>query len=304
VSRLTDGVTSSVAADEGYSSNILSSANISGSPVYVDVDLGVNQTVSQVRLFPRTDVLSTSGGTPNFPVNFTIQIAPNGGSYTTVATITGQPDPAFLPQTYSFTAVTARHVRVVVTTLGTPAAGDSGSSSYRLQLAELQVFNASDLALGKTATSNNSLESGAWGVAKLTDGVTISSSADEGYSSNVLSSANISGSPVYVEVDLGSNQAFSQVILYPRTDAVSTSGNTPNFPVNFTIQVAPSGGTYSTVATVTNQVNPYGAPQTYSFTATTARHARVVVTTLGVPAAGESGSNYYRLQLAEMQVRP
>jgi len=304
VSRLTDGVTSSVAADEGYSSNILSSANISGSPVYVDVDLGVNQTVSQVRLFPRTDVLSTSGGTPNFPVNFTIQIAPNGGSYTTVATITGQPDPAFLPQTYSFTAVTARHVRVVVTTLGTPAAGDSGSSSYRLQLAELQVFNASDLALGKTATSNNSLESGAWGVAKLTDGVTISSSADEGYSSNVLSSANISGSPVYVDVDLGSNQAFSQVILYPRTDAVSTSGNTPNFPVNFTIQVAPSGGTYSTVATVTNQVNPYGAPQTYSFTATTARHARVVVTTLGVPAVGESGSNYYRLQLAELQVRP
>jgi hypothetical protein len=58
------------------------------------------------------------------------------------------------------------------------------------------------------------------------------------------------------------------------------------------------------VATVANQPNPLGSPQTYSFTATAARHVRVVVTTLGIPAVGESGSGYYRLQLAEVEVLP
>jgi hypothetical protein len=302
--KLTDGITVSGPSSEGYSSNVLSSANVASSPVWVDINLGSAQTVSQVKLFPRTDAASTSGGTPNFPVNFTIQIAPSSGAYTTVATITGQPDPGFLPQTYSFTPAAGQHVRIVVTELGTPAAGEGGSGYYRLQLAEAQVFNASDLALKAAASSNNSLESGAWGVHFLTDGVTTSTPASEGYSSNILSSPDVSSSPLWVDIDLGSSQQFSQVVLYPRTDAASTAGNTPNFPVNFTLQVAQQGGTYSTVATVANQPNPLGSPQTYSFTATAARHVRVVVATLGIPAVGESGSGYYRLQLAEVEVLP
>ncbi len=166
---------------------------------------------------------------------------------------------------------------------------------------------ASDLAgysltLKRTATSNNSLEYGGWGVANLVDGIHTSTPSSEGYTSNLFSSSNASSAPPYVDIDLGSNQSVSSVVLYPRTDAVTTSGGTPDFPVAFTIQAAPDGGSYTTVATVTNQANPAGASQKYTFPRTSARHIRVVVTTLGTPAVGESVSNAYRFQLAELEV--
>jgi hypothetical protein len=304
IAHLTDGNTTSITGAQGYTSNVFSSPDASSNPPYVDVDLGSNQTFSQVILYPRTSAISTSGGTPDFPVNFTIQAAPDGGSYSTVATITNQPDPAGLPQTYSFTPTNARHVRVVVTTLGNAAVGEGGANYYRLQLAELEVFNTSDLALNKTATSNNSLENGDWGIAHLTDGNTTGGSGAEGYTSNAFPSPDASSNPPYVDVDLGSNQTFSQVILYPRLDAASTSGGTADFPVNFTIQAAPDGGSYSTIVAITNQPDPFGLPQTYAFNPISARHVRVVVTTLGNAALNESAANYYRFQLAELAVLP
>jgi alpha-L-rhamnosidase len=163
-------------------------------------------------------------------------------------------------------------------------------------------LSGGDLALQKTATSNNSLESGGWGIAHLTDGIETSTASAEGYTSNLFPSSDASSNAPYVDVDLGSNQSFNAVSLFPRTDATATGGGTPDFPVTFTIQVAPDGGNYRTVATVTNQANPYGAQKTYSFPTTSARHVRIVVTTLGSPAIGESGANYYRLQLAELEV--
>lgn len=159
-----------------------------------------------------------------------------------------------------------------------------------------------NLAFQKTVTSNNLLETSDWGVAHLTDGIETSISGAEGYTSNTFSSSNASSNAPYVDVDLGSNQSFNSVSLFPRTDAETANGNTPDFPVAFTIQVAPDGGSYTTVATITNQANPNGSPQTYSFATTTARHVRIVVTTLGNPALNESGANYYRLQLAEIEV--
>jgi hypothetical protein len=164
-------------------------------------------------------------------------------------------------------------------------------------------FAGYTLTLQESATSNNSLEYGPWSIANLIDGITTSTPNSEGYTSNTFPSADASSAPPYVDIDLGNNQKVSTVILYPRTDAVTTSGNTPNFPVAFTIQVAPDGGSYTTVDTITNQANPAGAAQTYTFPQTTARHVRLVATTLGMPAVGESVANAYRLQLAEMVVK-
>lgn len=172
----------------------------------------------------------------------------------------------------------------------------SGSYTYTSDL------SGGNLALQKTATSNNSLETSDWGVAHLTDGIETSIPGAEGYTSNIFSSSDASSNAPYVDVDLGSNQSFNAVSLFPRTDATAIGGGTPDFPVTFTIQVAPDGGSYKTVATVTNQANPNGSPKTYSFATTTARHVRIVVTTLGTPAIGEGGTNYYRLQLAELEV--
>jgi alpha-L-rhamnosidase len=173
-----------------------------------------------------------------------------------------------------------------------------GSGSYTFS----SDLEAGNLAFHKTVTSNNSLETSDWGVAHLTDGVETSISGAEGYTTNIFPSSNAGSNAPYVDVDLGSNQSFNALTLFPRTDVETASGDTPDFPVSFTIQTAPDGGSYTTVATLTNQANPKGLPQTYSFATTTARHVRIVVTTLGNPALGESGSNYYRLQLAEVEL--
>ncbi len=301
IAHLTDGTTTSVSGAKGYTSNGFGSSDASGNAPYVDVDLGANQTVNEIKLYPRTDTGAAGGGTANFPVNFTIQTAPDGGAYTTTTTITGQANPNGVVQAYAFPATTARHVRVSVTKLGTPASDET--STYRLQLAEMQVYNATDMALNKTASSNNSLESGPWGIARLTDGVQTSNGSSNGYTSNTATTADVSGSPIYVDVDLGGNQSISSVTLFPRTGVAAVGGGSPNFPVNFTVQVAPDGGSFTTVATITGQANPNGAAQSYSFAPTSVRHVRVVATLLGSPASDEGISNAYRLQLAELQVQ-
>ena len=51
-------------------------------------------------------------------------------------------------------------------------------------------LSGGDLALQKTATSNNSLESGGWGIAHLTDGIETSTASAEGYTSNIFSSSD------------------------------------------------------------------------------------------------------------------
>ncbi|MFD2333503.1 discoidin domain-containing protein [Cohnella sp. GCM10020058] len=139
VSRLTDGIETPVFGSAGYTTSAYSAANISATPVWVDVDLGSNQTVDKVKLFPRLFTDAVGGGSPNFPVDFTIQTAPDGGSYGTVATITNQGNPVGFPQEYNFTPVNARHVRILVTKLGTPTVDDPGS--YRLQLSEIEIYH-------------------------------------------------------------------------------------------------------------------------------------------------------------------
>ena len=188
-----------------------------------------------------------------------------------------------------------------MTKLGTPPTDET--STYRLQIAEMQVYSATDLALNKTATSNNSLESSGWGIARLTDGVQTSTGSSNGYTSNTATTADVSANPIYVDVDLGSNQSISSVTLFPRTGVAAVGGGSPDFPVNFTVQVAPDGGSFTIVATISGQANPNGAAQSYSFAATSVRHVRVVATLLGSPASDEGISNAYRLQLAELQVQ-
>ena len=194
----------------------------------------------------------------------------------------------------NFTVSTGSHVVKI------EATNASGDNTVFLDGFSLQS-SAGNLALNKPVTSNNSLELSQWGVAKITDGILDSQATSQGFTSNQYSSANISGNPVYVEVDLGSNQNVGSVQIYPRTGSSAVGGGSPNFPVGFTVQVAVNGSsTYSTVATVTAQANPNGVAQTYSFPATSARRVRIVVTGLGSPANDEPAN--YRFQLSELTV--
>ncbi|MGN9810434.1 alpha-L-rhamnosidase-related protein [Micromonospora sp. BQ11] len=293
-SRLTDGQLTSVAGSRGSTSAHTLNPDVSGAPIWVEVDLGADTDVDALRLFPRTDTTATGGGTPGFPVDFAIQARANGsGSYTTVRTVTGQPNPDGVPQTFGFTPVRARYLRVQATRLGAPAHDEAGVY-YRLQLAELAVPLAHTVV-----TASDTLENGDWNRAFAFDGITTSVPGAKGYTSNDFTGPAVAGT--WIELDLGVNRPISALTLAPRTDTPASGGGTANFPIDFTIATRPDGGgAYTTVHTVAGQPNPNGASQQYALTPTTARYVRVLVTRLGTPATDEP--TRYRLQLAELGV--
>jgi hypothetical protein len=293
--RLTDGTLTSVSGAKGYTSNEFTSADVSANPVWGEIDLGADTDLDAVRLFPRTDTPAAGGGTAGFPVDFTIQTRPDGSStYATVRTVTGQPNPGGLVQTYGFRATTARYVRVHTTRLGTPASDET--SKYRLQLAELTVPTAAT-----TVTSNYTLENSDWGKTRVLDGTLTSATGAKGFTSIGFPSADVSDTPVWIEVDLGADRAIGSVTLHPRTDIAATGGGTAGFPVDFTIQTRADGATsYTTARTVSGQSNPNGAAETYTLTSATGRYLRLKATRLGKPASDETSQ--YRLQLAELRI--
>ncbi|MFF5184454.1 discoidin domain-containing protein [Streptomyces sp. NPDC000345] len=295
-SRLTDGRLTSVSGAKGYTSAEFASADVGAHPVWVEVDLGADTDLDAVRLFPRTDTPAAGGGTAGFPVDFTLQTRADGsGTYTTVRTVTGQPNPDGLPQTYGFRTTTARHVRLQATRLGTPASDEP--AQYRLQLAELTVPTAAT-----TVSANCTLENGDWGKTRVLDGTLTSVTGAKGFTSIDFPSADVTAGPVWIEIDLGADRAVGAVTLHPRTDTSAAGGGTAGFPVDFVLQTRADGsGTYTTVRTVTGQDNPDGAAQTYTLPAATGRYLRLRTTRLGRPASDEP--TRYRLQLAEIRIQ-
>ncbi|GHI03975.1 discoidin domain-containing protein [Streptomyces cellostaticus] len=294
--RLTDGVLTSTTGTKGYTSNDFPSADVSAHPVRVEIDLGADTDLDAVRLFPRTDTAAAGGGTAGFPADFILQTRADGAtSYTTVRTVTAEPNPGGLVQTYGFRTTTAPYVRLQATKLGTPAADEP--AKYRLQFAELTVPTAAT-----TVTSNYTLENGDWGKTRLLDGTLTSVTGAKGFTSIDFPAADVSATPVWIEIDLGADRAIGSVTLHPRTDTAGTGGGTAGFPVDFTVQTRSDGGrTYTTVRTVTGQPNPGGVAQSYTFTAATGRYLRLKATRLGTPASDESAR--YRLQLAEIRIK-
>ncbi|MFJ9097785.1 alpha-L-rhamnosidase C-terminal domain-containing protein [Streptomyces sp. NPDC102405] len=163
--------------------------------------------------------------------------------------------------------------------------------------------NGGDLALDRPVTSNDSLETGEWSAFRLTNGSTTSTAGDRGYTSSEHLTPDISGSPVWVEIDLGVDRDVSEVVLFPRTDTTTADGLTPGFPVDFTLRTRQSGSTSTVVArAVTSEPNPAGAKRSYAFDRVRARYVRLEVTRLGPPARDEASATYHRLQLAGMEI--
>ncbi|MFF6983514.1 discoidin domain-containing protein [Streptomyces sp. NPDC008343] len=296
-SRLTDGVLTSVTGAKGYTSKPFSSADASGTPVRVEIDLGADTDLDAVRLFPRTDTSAAGGGTAGFPVDFTLQTRPDGATtYTTVRTVTGESNPQGLPQTYGFKTTTARYVRLEATKLGSPASDEP--AKYRLQLAELTVPTAAT-----TVTSNYALENSDWGKTRALDGTTTSVAGAKGFSSIEFPSADVSKDPVWLEIDLGANRAIGSITLRPGTDPVAADGSTLGFPVDFTLQTRADGATsYTTVRTVTGQVDPRGVAQEYTLDSASGRYLRLRATRLGKPVWNGTKNNFH-LRLAEIRIK-
>ena len=145
------------------------------------------------------------------------------------------------------------------------------------------------LSTGCAVTASTSLEYDTWGTSNLTDGTTTN-----GFSSD----CGIMSGDEWVEIDLGADKPFSEVVLTPRQGSYTVDGKSYGFPVDFTIIAKTSAGVEKTVVTRTNYPNPdSGAAQTFDFAVETARYVRLLVTKFGVPPNGEC-----RFQLAEMEI--
>ncbi|MCU1529519.1 MAG: alpha-L-rhamnosidase [Frondihabitans sp.] len=212
------------------------------------------QTPSSTHVKP-VAVVSTSGDVSGAKT----LIAPSSGR---TATLTATPTKITSSAvTETFPAVQARYVRLDVTKLGLPPAGDS--AGVYTQLSELQVFGSvstTDLAQGKIVTASETIEAAGWGEQYLTDGVTNSNNAAaHGWTSDAHPSTDVSASPVWVTVDLGSVQSVSSVVLWPRTDTLSPDGQTASFPVDFTVQTSATDSqspSFAVQKAVTDQPDP------------------------------------------------
>lgn len=203
----------------------------------------------------------------------------SGGPYTPIAT-------SVTAVTYTDQAVTSGMTYYYVVSSVYPG-GESANSS------QVSAAPLTNLALGKTVTASSTYNTTNWGVGKAVDGERSSVAGKYGWTSNDSVASNHTE---WIMVDLGTTATIGKVDLYPRTDA----GNAGyGFPVDFTIQVSADGTAWNTVVSRTAYPLPGGAVQSFSFTAAQARYVKVTGTSL---RQNPSDSNYYRMQLAELEV--
>jgi alpha-L-rhamnosidase len=172
------------------------------------------------------------------------------------------------PATVPVPRQTARYVRLSVTRLGLPLKeGAWPDPVSRLQLAEIQVVDSAhpdaDLALNAPVTCTDTYSvPGVWEPQYLTDGKTSGDTPPVGFTSLEHHGQDVSATPILVTIDLGSAQPFDRLVLWPRTDTLTPDGQTPNFPVDFAVQVADgAAGPFTDAATITGQQAPEPAPQ-------------------------------------------
>ncbi len=207
------------------------------------------------------------------------------------------------PVTLSLPAQEARYLRLSVTKLGLPLKEGWPDPVSRLQLAEIEVVDSAqpdtDLALHAGVSATDVYPApGSWLPEYLTDGKTSGDTAPLGFTSLEHHGQDVSATPILVTLDLGAARTFDRVLLYPRTDVRTADGQTPNFPVDFTVQVADSAdGPFTVAATVTDQSPPEPAPTPTALpvfalpfeTSGKVDHARLYITGLGIWSATVNG---------------
>ena len=145
--------------------------------------------------------------------------------------------------------------------------------------------------------SNKSSNNTTWDETNLYDGIRVSESDSFGYSTTF--SANTKS--VSITYDFGIIQQVNQIALFPRTNESAEDPTLScNYPTDFTVSVSTDGTNYTTVLTVTDNVNPKFKQQCFNFDKVyDARYVKLTVTEIGLPISGETS---YYLQLAEFDV--
>jgi len=146
--ELTDGVDGSTDASEGYHSAIVSTSDATK---WVQVDLGTDQNIRDIRLFPARPTNDTNGDLvgAGFPVRYEVQAGddPTFATATTVVDRTGadQPNPGTAPVDLD-TDVTGRYIRVTATKLY------CFGTDCNFRLAELGVYGPNPAIVSSAIT--------------------------------------------------------------------------------------------------------------------------------------------------------
>jgi hypothetical protein len=128
-----DGQTASMPSTFGWSSNASLSSDHTE---WYQLDLGSAMTFNQVTLWPRSDSPNLGQG---FPSSYNIAVSNDGVNFTVVTTGTSASPPS-AAVVVPFASQTARYVRVNGLHL---TANPNDSNQYRMQFAEVGVFNSS-----------------------------------------------------------------------------------------------------------------------------------------------------------------
>ncbi|MNV72591.1 F5/8 type C domain protein [compost metagenome] len=130
-SKVNDGGRNSVTGSMGWTSNNSLTANHTEN---VTLDMGSSRSVSMVDIYPRNDAGNVG---QNFPIDFTIKTSTDNVNWTTVVTRTGYAQPGNAVQSFTFSAVSARYVKVEGTNL---RPNPSDANRYRMAFAEVEVY--------------------------------------------------------------------------------------------------------------------------------------------------------------------
>lgn len=136
---LTDGILRSSSTRKCFTTNPLGSTNLTNKQ-YIDIDLGEVKSFNLLMLYPRTDVTTTDGKAPNFPLDFDVLVRNSTSeSWSTAASFRNTANPYGSAAQFSFEEQSARYVRLLVSRV---SANASDESFNRLQLCEIELFKA------------------------------------------------------------------------------------------------------------------------------------------------------------------
>jgi polygalacturonase len=281
--KINDGQRNSVTGSMGWTSNNSLSTNHTES---VTLDMGASKTISKVDLYPRNDVGNIG---QNFPIDFTIRTSTDNVNWSTVVTRTDYAQPGDAVQSFGFSAVSARYVKIEGTNL---RPNPSDANRYRMAFPEVEIY-AANQATGAIVSASSSVENSNFSTNKVNDGVRNSITGSMGWTSNNSLTANHTES---MTLDMGSNRSMTKVDLYPRNDLGNIG---QNFPIDFTIQTSTDNVNWTTVVTRAGYAQPGNAVQSFTFTTATARYVKVEGTNL---RPNPSDANRYRMAFAEVEI--
>ena len=111
-------------------------------PVTIDIDLTEAKSFDTLCLIPRVDTVDADDGVPCFPSAFEVLLSNDGTEYSSVLSVDAEENVDSMMQIYAFAQQSAQYLRIKVTRVGTQAADEGVANPYRVQFAELLLFDA------------------------------------------------------------------------------------------------------------------------------------------------------------------